>query len=61
MLEARIPEATGDTLAAWGHGVEWWPEWAWPAGAMCVLVQDVARGTLSAGADPRRPAYGLAW
>ena len=61
MLEARIPEAAGETLAAWGHGVEWWPEWAWPAGAMCVLVQDLARGTISGGADPRRPAYGLAW
>jgi len=61
MLEARIPGAAGETLAAWGHGVEWWPEWAWPAGAMCVLVQDIARGTISGGADPRRPAYGLAW
>ena len=61
MLEARISEAAGETLAAWGHGVEWWPEWAWPAGAMCVLVRDIARGTLSAGADPRRPAYALAW
>ncbi len=61
VLEARIPEAAGETLAAWGHGVEWWPEWAWPAGAMCVLVQDLARGTISGGADPRRPAYGLAW
>ena len=61
MLEARIPQAAGDTLAAWGHGVEWWPEWAWPAGAMCVLVKDSARGTISAGADPRRPAYALGW
>ena len=61
MLEARISEEAGNTLAAWGHGVEWWPEWAWPAGAMCVLVKDGARGTLSGGADPRRPAYGLAW
>ena len=61
MLEARIPQAAGDALAAWGHGVEWWPEWAWPAGAMCVLVQDVARGIIAAGADPRRPAYALGW
>ena len=61
MLEARISEEAGNTLAAWGHGVEWWPEWAWPAGAMCVLVKDGERGTLSGGADPRRPAYGLAW
>ena len=61
MLEARIPASAGDALAAWGHGVEWWPEWAWPAGAMCVLVQDIERGTISAGADPRRPAYALGW
>ncbi len=61
MLEARIPEAAGAALARWGHGVEWWPEWAWPAGAMCVLVQDLERGIISAGADPRRPAYALGW
>ena len=61
MLEARIPEAAGAALARRGHGVEWWPEWAWPAGAMCVLVQDLGRGIISAGADPRRPAYALGW
>lgn len=61
MLEARIPEAAGAALARWGHEVEWWPEWAWPAGAMCVLVQDLERGIISAGADPRRPAYALGW
>ncbi len=61
MLEARIPETAGAALARWGHGVEWWPEWAWPAGAMCVLVQDLERGIISAGADPRRPAYALGW
>ena len=52
MLEARIPEAAGEALAAWGHGVDWWPEWAWPAGAMCVLVQDIARGTISGRRGP---------
>ena len=52
MLEARIPEAAGEALAAWGHGVDWWPEWAWPAGAMCVLVQDIARGTISGRCGP---------
>ena len=52
MLEARIPEAAGESLAAWGHGVDWWPEWAWPAGAMCVLVQDIARGTISGWRGP---------
>ena len=61
MLEARIAEATGDALARWGHGVEWWPEWAWPAGAMCVLVKDIERGTIAGGADPRRPGYALGW
>lgn len=59
LLEARIPASVGEALAAWGHGVEWWPDWAWPAGAMCLLVKDLARGTITAGADPRRPAYAL--
>ena len=61
MLEARIAQAAGDTLARWGHGIEWWPEWAWPAGAVCVLVRDVERGTIAGGADPRRPGYVLGW
>ena len=61
LLEARIPESVGAALAGWGHDVEWWPDWAWPAGAMCMLVKDVARGTISGGADPRRPAYALGW
>ena len=59
LLEARIPASVGEALAGWGHGVEWWPEWAWPAGAMCLLVKDLALGTIAAGADPRRPAYAL--
>ena len=59
LLEARIPASVGEALAGWGHGVEWWPEWAWPAGAMCLLVKDLARGTIATGADPRRPAYAL--
>ncbi len=58
-LEQRIPRAVGDGLAERGHEVRWWPDWAWPAGSVCVLIRDVARGTLSAGADPRRPSYAL--
>jgi gamma-glutamyltranspeptidase/glutathione hydrolase len=61
LLEARCPETLGTALSERGHGVEWWPDWAWPAGAMCVLVKDLARGTIAAGADPRRPAYALGW
>ena len=59
LLEARIPASVGEALAGWGHGVAWWPAWAWPAGAVCLLVRDAARGTIAAGADPRRPAYAL--
>ena len=59
LLEARIPASVGEALADWGHGVAWWPAWAWPAGAVCLLVRDAARGTIAAGADPRRPAYAL--
>jgi gamma-glutamyltranspeptidase/glutathione hydrolase len=60
-LEARLPRATGDALAARGHDVQWWPEFVWRAGAMCLIHADPDTGLKTAGADPRRPAYALAW
>ena len=48
-------------LAARGHEVGWWPDLDWRAGCVCAIVKDPASGVLSAGADPRRPAYALGW
>jgi gamma-glutamyltranspeptidase/glutathione hydrolase len=60
-LDGRYPRATGDDLAARGHDVKWWPDLEWRAGAVCAIVRDPQTGILSAGADPRRPAYALGW
>ncbi|MCC7047310.1 MAG: gamma-glutamyltransferase [Alphaproteobacteria bacterium] len=60
-VESRLPRATGDDLAGRGHKVEWWPEFVWRAGAMCLIHADPDTGLKTAGADPRRPAYALAW
>ena len=60
-LDGRFPRATGDDLAARGHEVAWWPDLEWRAGAVCAIVRDPQTGVLSAGADPRRPAYALGW
>lgn len=51
----------GDDLAARGHDVGWWPHLGWKAGAVCAIVRDSKTGVLSAGAEPRRPAYALGW
>jgi gamma-glutamyltranspeptidase/glutathione hydrolase len=60
-LEARIPRAVGDDLAARGHDVAWWPEWTRIAGNVCAILVDHGRGTLAAGADARAEAYALGW
>jgi gamma-glutamyltranspeptidase/glutathione hydrolase len=61
MIESRIPKATGEALAALGHGVEWWPDLIWRAGAVCTIAANRKTGVLQGGADPRRPTYALGW
>jgi gamma-glutamyltranspeptidase/glutathione hydrolase len=60
-IESRIARGTGDALQALGHGVQWWPDWTWTAGAMCVVQADLVRGTVTGAADPRRQAYAAGW
>lgn len=60
-VEERVGEATLAELAARGHDVAPWPDWHPAAGSVCGIWIDRARGTLTAGADPRRVAYALAW
>lgn len=60
-LEGRLAKETGETLAAMGHQVEWWPDWHRSAGAVCAIVVDDQSGMLHAGADARRSAYALGW
>jgi gamma-glutamyltranspeptidase/glutathione hydrolase len=57
-VEPGIPQATRDELTARGHLVT--EIGACGIGAV-VTHRDLASGVLSAGADPRRPTYALAW
>ena len=54
-LEARIAQQTQAQLASRGHDVWMWPDWSPLAGAVCLIYQDLERGTLAGAADPRRP------
>jgi len=59
MMENRIDESVGASLAGLGHKVEWWPEKTWKAGGVCSIVVDEATGELEAGADPRRASKAM--
>jgi gamma-glutamyltranspeptidase/glutathione hydrolase len=58
-VEARIPEATRQALAARGHKVR--VDAPWSLGSNAGIVLDNNAGVLSAGADPRVDAYAWAW
>ena len=61
-LEGRFPQGTGTALAALGHGVQWWPDYLWRAGGVCLIDRDMRTGLSAAGADPRRAAaYAVGW
>ena len=61
MLEARLPQMLADRLGSVGHDVQWWPDWTWKAGAICMIDSDPKAGLHHAGADPRRSTYALGW
>jgi gamma-glutamyltranspeptidase/glutathione hydrolase len=56
-LEARIDGGVIRELADRGHRVQEWPEYEFDAGSVG-MVRRLSNGTLVAGADPRRAAYG---
>ncbi len=60
-VEEDVGAATGETLAAFGHQVEWWPERKYLAGSVCTFQSDLRSGVKWAGADPRRTAYAVGW
>ena len=59
-LEARIPSATREVLAARGHSINLIDEWSWIVGGGQGIARDPESGALMAGADPRRDGYALA-
>jgi len=60
-VEARIPAAVRDVLAARGHALRELPDWSWVVGGGQGVFADPASGTLMGGADPRRDGYAMGW
>lgn len=60
-LERDVGTAVGETLAAMGHVVEWWPERQYLADSVATSQSDLRSGVKWAGADPRRTAYAIGW
>lgn len=61
VLESRLNSGQLDALRALGHRADYWSDWTWRAGAVCMIKSDLKTGIHLAGADPRRPAYALGW
>ena len=61
VLEARLPQDLADRLASVGHQVQWWPDWTWKAGAICMIDSAPKEGLHHAAADPRRSTYAVGW
>jgi gamma-glutamyltranspeptidase/glutathione hydrolase len=61
VLEARLPQELADRLAGVGHDVQWWPDWTWKAGAICMIDSTPRDGLHHAAADPRRSTYAVGW
>lgn len=59
-LEGRFDRAVGKELQRRGHRVEWLPPIAGRANAVCSIAVDHETGTMSAAADVRSEAYGVA-
>ncbi len=60
-MEDRVPPATVRTLEQWGHEVHTTSDFTAAVGGMQAIVVDLQKGTMLAGADPRRTGYAVGW
>jgi gamma-glutamyltranspeptidase / glutathione hydrolase len=60
-VESRVGVSTLEDLRLKGHELEVWQSWDWRAGGVVAIRVDPRNGVRSAGADPRRENYALAW
>jgi gamma-glutamyltranspeptidase/glutathione hydrolase len=60
-MENRVPEAAMKTLQAWGHNLVPSTDFTAGTGGMQAIVVDLEKGTMIAGADPRRTGYAVGW
>jgi gamma-glutamyltranspeptidase/glutathione hydrolase len=60
-IETRIPEAVREDLSSRGHDLQLLGDWSHFVGGGQGIMVDPDTGAYSAGADPRRDGYALAW
>lgn len=60
-IERRVPAAALRTLEEWGHKLAPTSDFTAATGGMQAIVVDLAKGTMLAGADPRRTGYAVGW
>jgi gamma-glutamyltranspeptidase/glutathione hydrolase len=60
-IERRVPPAALKALEGWGHKLAPTSDFTAATGGMQAIVVDLAKGTMLAGADPRRTGYAVGW
>jgi gamma-glutamyltranspeptidase/glutathione hydrolase len=60
-IEKRVPATALKALEAMGHKMAPTSDFTAGAGGMQAIVIDLAKGTMLAGADPRRTGYAVGW
>ncbi|MGD1091739.1 MAG: gamma-glutamyltransferase [Bryobacteraceae bacterium] len=60
-IEDRVPKASLQTLEQWGHHFNVSSNFTAAVGGMQAIVIDQEKGTMTAGADPRRTGYAVGW
>ncbi len=60
-IEDRVPQTTLRKLEGWGHHLNVTSDFTAAVGGMQAIVIDIEKGTMMAGADPRRTGYAVGW
>jgi gamma-glutamyltranspeptidase / glutathione hydrolase len=60
-IERRVPAAVLKTLEEWGHKMAPTSDFTAGVGGMQAIVVDLEKGTMTAGADPRRTGYAVGY
>ena len=60
-IEDRVPKASLRKLEEWGHHLNVTSDFTAAVGGMQAIVIDLEKGTMTAGADPRRTGYAVGW
>lgn len=60
-IEHRVAPAVLKALEEWGHTLALTSDFTAGVGGMQAIVVDLEKGTMIAGADPRRTGYAVGW